>query len=387
MHPASVCLDSPLRITFAVFIVTLLSLNISGVQADGPRNTKIIDELIPLLGHQSYRTRQRARRELETAGPTAEVRAALKQGLTSKSVEIRETCRWLLQQFEHEAFSKELQLLTSLSVDASNIRLIGWKEFSQLAGDDDWSRKLYGRIVRQHYPLICQLLNPSLKQTRSLDRFLSQTDPYWLPSQDAVSWSLLLFCDSVNATNDRPGLSTRILASLSHSGLGPTRISGGDQLVVQRLVDGWLAANANTGAIRERLIAAMRYQCHDRASELSRLTMDDVSASASSTVAAMLCASVLEHDDLRPQLIRRLEDHRTSHVWQLIASRKTKVRTQVRDVALALLLQRQGYDPRQFGYLELQADPLMLYRDHSLGFSDDRSREKAHEHARAELGI
>ncbi len=196
-----------------------------------------------------------------------------------------------------------------------------------------------------------------------------------------------MFCDSIDIDHGGPDLSPNILNSLSHSGLGPSRAAGGDMLVIQRLVDQWIVVHPNVGSVRDRLLVAMRYQCQSRAAELSQRTLADNTAGASALATAMLCANVLGQDDLRQQLIARLDDDRTAHIWQLIASRKTKIRTQVRDVALALLLHDRGIDPRHVGFIELQADPLLLFRDHSLGFADDPSREAAHQKGRAQLGI
>ena len=79
----------------------------------------------------------------------------------------------------------------------------------------------------------------------------------------------------------------------------------------------------------------------------------------------------------------RLEDDRVAHGWQMIPSQKTRIRTEVRDVALAVLLHHHGVDPRSVGFEQLQADPLLLYRDHSLGFADQAARSDCRR--RAEL--
>ncbi len=339
--------------------------------------------LVELLGHQTYQSRSRARRELIQRGPSEAVRSALATGLRSNSLEIRQASWQLLQQFEWQEFDRELERLTSPDVSPDDIRLTGWREFSAIAGDDQWSRRLYGRIVRGHHATVRKLIrNRNADCQRRWD-----DDPYRLATSDAVGWALLLFSDSMEIAPSRPDLSASILNALNHSGLGPLRVSAGDRLVIQRLVDNWLSIHPRAGNERDRLMVAMRYECNLQAGQLCRQTLADESATAAALVTAMLCGCVLHHDDLGPHLSRRLNDDRTAHIWQLIASRKTKIRTQVRDVALALLLHQEGIDPRQFGFVELQADPLLLFRDHSLGFADERSRQAAHEKGRARLGI
>lgn len=129
----------------------------------------------------------------------------------------------------------------------------------------------------------------------------------------------------------------------------------------------------------------MRYGCHDRAKELCRGVFADLDAPPATQVMAMLCASAIDMSDSEALLRSRLTDQRTAHVWQLIISRKVKIRTQVRDVALALLLHQRGIDPRTVGFNELQADPLLIFRDQSLGFPDDQSRQLTHRQGMEQL--
>lgn len=378
-------MDSRFKAVLVTGILVTLGCQTCVIAQHGRTSGRSPAELVQLLGHDSFQTRLRAQRVLHKQGPTKEVTGALLSGLKSHSLEIRESSRRLLKQFDLQKFDRELGRLNSPHVDSADVKLAGWNEFSQLAGNDLWARRLYAKIIKKHYSLIRKLIRQA--PAAAQDRFLADVDPYRLPTADSVSWAMLLFCDSLETDLRRPDLSSRILNSLSHSGLGPSRTTGGDRLVIERLVGRWLENHLQVGIVRDRLLVAMRYRRHQLASQLCTTTLADYSATASAQSTAMLCATVLGHEDLRDKLIQRLDDHRTAHVWQLIASRQTKIRTQVRDVALALLLYQQGMDPRKFGYMELQADPLMLYRDHSLGFADDTSREAAHQLAREQLGL
>ena len=44
-------------------------------------------------------------------------------------------------------------------------------------------------------------------------------------------------------------------------------------------------------------------------------------------------------------------------------------------MARVILLHHKGVDPRLAGHHMLQADRLLVFRDHSLGFPDQKSRE------------
>jgi hypothetical protein len=63
---------------------------------------------------------------------------------------------------------------------------------------------------------------------------------------------------------------------------------------------------------------------------------------------------------------------------QRTASQKIRVETKVSDVAIALLLDQADQDPRQYGFAYLEADPLLRFRDYSLGFESDQARQNAY---------
>lgn len=58
--------------------------------------------------------------------------------------------------------------------------------------------------------------------------------------------------------------------------------------------------------------------------------------------------------------------------------RRSRIVIQVRDVALAFKLRRNGIDPREAGFRYLRADPVTAYAAESLGFENDSQRIHAH---------
>jgi hypothetical protein len=203
-------------------------------------------------------------------------------------------------------------------------------------------------------------------------------DPFRLPADDTGGWAMLLLVDIQSANHTKANLGSRIAMALSNSAMGPKIAGKRDAEVVRRFIDRWARAEDRGRAVRQRLLVAMRYDCHATAAQLCDQILADVSASPSTQVTGLLCGLALGRTDLETQARRRLDDDRTAHVWQLIASRKTKIRTQVRDVALAVLLHHHGIDPRQAGFEELQADPVLVFRDHSLGFPSEITRRESY---------
>jgi hypothetical protein len=77
-----------------------------------------------------------------------------------------------------------------------------------------------------------------------------------------------------------------------------------------------------------------------------------------------------------PQLEPFLED-KTLYATAVAANRERKQRTQIRDVALAVLLHLTKQDPREFGFDHIRKNSTFLFDPNSLAFSSDEQREQA----------
>ena len=380
------------RWSLAGFIVA--SLMISCCAAGEPRGAKDqfdnlseVEACVSQLDDNSYVAREDAKARLLECGDTDKVLIALRRALTHERMEVRESAKQLLAQVIGQQREKELRNLQA-SARPKSIELDGWNLFASLAGTDHASRKLFAEITRRHPSqlwLLEQLGRPASQRERELilgtpvARSLGQTvDPFYLPSQDAVGWALLLCFDSPKTHRVLPNLSARITQALAQSGVGPRIDDESDAAVIQRLIGQWIERQPRNSSRRDRLIISMHYRCDEQARRICQRVFADNHSTPAEQATAMLCASVLQMPDLERQLWQRIDDKRTAHVWQLIASRKTKIRTQVSDVAMALLLFQRGIDPRTVGYSELQADPLVVFRERSLGFSSETERQNAY---------
>jgi len=341
--------------------------------------------LVDQLDDQAFHARSSAATALVTAGTSstldvaAKVSEALHQGLQHPSLEVRIAVGEIKRAIEQIRLDRQLACLLNPRCETSSLCLPGWDRFSKLAGDDMAARRLFA-ITFARYPNELRELEVGFSE-QSTERLAGKFDPYRLPHEDAVGWTILLLLDIEGPKVPVTNLTSRLAMALGNSAMGPKTNGEPYAGVLERLVDRWARVHKDKCATRERLLIAMRYGCNDLAAELCEQIFCDASASPSTQVTALLSATTLGRSDIELQTRNRLDDDRTAHVWQLIASRKTKIRTQVRDVALALLLHHHGVDPRVAGFDELQADPLLLFRDHSLGFPDETSRRKSFETA------
>jgi hypothetical protein len=347
-----------------------------------------LQDWVHALSDESYHRRQAAadklRERASQGGAVGEaVIAALRLGLENSSMETRIASERILQTLALSAFDDQIDQLLNPHVLPDGITMAGWKPFSEMAGSDFAARSLFSRIALRHDRFLRRMQLPAAD-----DSFCDAIpDPYTLRSDDAVSWALALLSDSRSDPLQQTNAFSKITVSLSNSAMGPKLRDANDATVLRRMISHWIGNHPRRGTTRQRILIAMRYSCDQRAGELCDQVLADPDALPTSQVTAMLAASAMQRPNLRPQLIARLSDERTAHVWQLIASRQTKIRTQVRDVALALLLRLHQTDPREAGFEELQADPLLIFRDHSLGFANDASRAAAHVKGLALVGL
>ncbi len=368
---------------FLVCVVAAKSLGIAEARAESP------SDWIAELDSPAYHTRESATRSLFTAGLAAHESAGeennaivvLRWGLSHESMEVRIASGEILRRIESANNDRKIELLKNFDTSANEIDVPGWEQFSRWAGTDHRARtsfaKLYERFPRQ-------IIDRDGFANWLGDGDETRLDPYRMSPDDLDGWLMVTWIGIEEQGRLPLNLSSRIAMALSSESLGPS-VTGEGQVVLARLIGHWIDTQPNAPTARTKLLIAMRYQCVDQASNLVDRMLADSTTSAAAQVMAMLSAAALERDDLQSQLMKRLDDTRTAHVWQLIASRKTKIRTEVRDVALALLLHSNGIDPREYGFDELQADPMLIYRDHSLGFADEKSRQTAHQRGLAKL--
>ncbi len=368
------------------------------IRSQDPRSAETIASLVDSLGDDSFHARQVAARSLVVlanhAAPNSNARdgvvAGLYGGLQHPMFEVRTASMRLLQSIGQVEFDRQIDRLLNPHVDPDSIDMAGWRRFSKLAGHDSAARSLFARMATRYPGLIRDLEDVlcgqvSIENWRSRhQRSLERLDACRLDGDDAAAWAILLSSDTVGSHFDSGNVPMRIAMALGKSAMGPRVKDRNDATVIRRLIDHWIDVHQAKVTVRASLLIAMRYGCRRRANELCDRVFADSDALASSQSTAMLCASVLGRPDLESLLSARLQDDRTAHVWQLIASRPKRIRTQVGDVALALLLHHCGIDPREAGFDELRADQFVVYRDHSLGFVDDPARDSARRRA-AEL--
>ena len=356
-----------------------------------PDDLSAIDVLVSQLGSDVYRQRARASESLRELGASLQDRpdklflltSRLRAAANNRMLEIAIEIEHVIESIMEQSFEYEHAKLLDSSALGSDVSIHHWKEFKSIVGADINARRFFAGLAMR---------NPNFFQVRSdvseptTGRLtLSPLIPYSLDCDDAIGWATLLLLDCHNNSQSSLALRSRILMSLAHSNLGPHIRGDCNDQPLLRLLRHWVLKNHGSAFACERLLVAMRYGFHDMAEELvhDHFACDaSVPAWRATAILAATRLCIQPDNSLSPSLHNALHSHlsdsRVVHIWQVAPSKRTWIRTQLRDVALACLLFRSGIDPREVGFSELQAHPWLLYRDHSLGFASEAERERAH---------
>ena len=336
------------------------------------------DALVLQLDHPRFHQRVSASEKLLLAGLgrsgniNLEVTSALARGVQHQSLELRVAAQRLIEELTLRYQQQQLELLVNVQVPMQDIDLPGWQDFARTVGSDRVSRRFFEQLVRRHSDVLhaCFVENTEGPKTPT-----ALYDPWKLPSRNDLDWALLLFMEIKQFEFHKLACNWRLMTALSNSAMGPDPET--HPVIFKRLIEAWLGQQSDPAAIRDCLLVTMRYGCYSTALELCERAWANQQASPSTQVTALLVGNALGAIGLRSQAVKRMSDDRTALVWQTLGSKPTRIRTQVADVARVILLHQNGLDPRSAGFHDLKADRRLIFRDHSLGFSDQKSREKS----------
>jgi hypothetical protein len=343
------------------------------------------DEVAALLAPSHVR-RALAKQRLLLGGDTAV--EALRPLLTSDPLEMRMSAKELIDILEQEKLENSIASFLARKQLASTDCLPGWDVFSRAAGDTHDSRVLFSRLVRKHVHSLAWL--DTLDQG---DRGAGQAaylemdqhlpiDVSRINDGDPARWALLLMASSHDSLINAPILSSRVRGGLLNPQVASRLKESQHYSTIKRMIVAWLQATRQRYVNSTMLKISLVYQCDETAIDMSSQLLATSNSAPASIATALILQSRLEPTKARATLCHWLHDDRVCHVWQVAAVRHRAVQTEVRDVAMAMLLYLEGHDPRQFGFEDIEGDPETIFREFSMGFEDNGARQAAHQASR-----
>lgn len=343
--------------------------------AEGPSAA----ELVRQLGARSYLKRQRAQRMLQEMGVPA--KEALQAALDDPDAEIRYRAAQALEHVLDLDFQQKLETFLTSSDECGDDCLPGWRRYREQVGRGHAARRLFVEMQRAER----ELLQAAQAQPAAAGKLLElrcQQIQHAMQSADADddqplgvgSIAALLFvagkrdveistqgASYVNNFSNQPSL---------HSAL-----SAGTLIEPLRgLLGVWVSRHfEDTMVAYQNLHLAMRYDLKtaiDPAVDLASRT----EIPAQRRPIAILALGKLGDERQLPALSALLDDKAEFTVHDRNGH---EIRTQIRDVALAVMVHLTGQELRDYGFDHYASHPTWLFNPATLGFKSIEAREEA----------
>lgn len=327
-----------------------VAVDVPAQSPDSEPTRRRIESLVRQLGSDSFETRQLAAKTLLEYG--MQTKEALAAGATSGDPEIALRCRRLWREVRFEA---------------------GWKQVRELIGDSPPSRELFDQMCLADPDLWYALAEtPRPAETIFEERRLRLRE--LLKDQGTRGWegalaNLLYF--GVRVKRQLPQQELPRIDDLLNT--GRTQQALADYEPLRRLWVEWTKATNTDGPRFDRLLVALRER-RPEALEIAREMLGDERTPVKQRQYALLALVRSDRPDDDRWIDAALQDASSLDV-AFIKGRVVK--SELRDVALAVRIVRRGRNPVDFGFVDARADAGMVYSPSSLGFRGSAERDAA----------
>ena len=357
----------------ALLILSLL-IPFRAARADSPQKTldpAQIADRIARLRAPSFRERLQAEEECRKTGPAA--LPALNEALKSPDPELRRRAQQLIELIEVDGVGESIDAFLA---PGSTTTLPGWSLVDDLIVDSPEFRAAYADILRGNTQLIRALAHPNLISDE-LQRQLNSVGMNAGSGAQGISIAstsallLMLIHPEANYTEDLATRTGNVIRSGVIQGNNPTPPGQ----LLQALATRWIVL-PKAGAAYVRLDIAMRLKLPEAVSPAVEMLQQKTNQHQLSTafVAIIRFGGGAEMSVVEGML---------SDSFELNSGRgpnnQKNQSTQLRDLALATLIEMNKLDPAQFGMGALNRDSDRLVNSVLVSFESDAQREAAFE--------
>lgn len=347
-------------------------------RGDEPGLQQRAQDLVRQLGDDSYPVRQRAMRELTQLGVPA--KQALLTGLQSDDAEIRWRCRRVLASVLELDLRARLADFAADTDGSEGLSLPGWERFRELVGDEPAARELFVEMQRAEPDLLEAADAPNAPLDEALQQRCAQLQQViFAPDQRArraapLGSVVTLFFVATRADVQVTDALVSYLHTFSYQPAfqqimnDPRRSKP-----VRKLLGTWVGRNSGTFSTYHNFMLSLQYGLGE-ALDPALAALRSGTAQPYAQQYAMLVVGRFggaEHANLIEPL---LNDH---NVLGSNNINQQEVRTEVCDVALAILVHLAGENHPDFGFKFLQKNPQSVVIPLSAGFANDGERQSA----------
>ena len=366
--------------------ILILTLCLTGLMSDSiiafqESETDRIQILIKQLGSEEFESRELAESALMKIGLQAS--DALQSALKSPDLEIRTRARRILVKSLQDDFERKLQAFVNDVEGKLEHDLPGWKRYRQVVGSDKNHRLLFASMVRSEASLL-HAMDTKKHFNAMFERRVKALQPAYTgirnsQSIEAANIAALLFA---GLSIDAAGKNTthhHIYNLLNYNKTMEIVRGSNRKPILVKLLDLWVRENSNGANKFYPLMLTMTYDLKDAGLEIGKATLQDTTTSSSyRQYAAVAIAKFGGTEDIE-LLFPLLTEKTVVHTWSTNQVEGGIIRTQARDVALALLLYMTRQSHEDYGYKYIQPNPTMIFNGYSCGFASDELRDQAQE--------
>lgn len=332
--------------------------------------------LVRQLGSESFQEREVAMLGLARLGVAA--KPALLAGLDSPDAEVRQRCRRVLEVVLDLDFRERVRRFAADSEGRQQHDVPGWKEFAEMTGGVPAARDLYVEVLEAE-PHLIEVLGSApqsmnemvllraqqLQLKRSVNAQTRQPQEVSLGSIVA-----LLFVTAHPSVNLPDNLQTTTLNYLNYPAFQQAINAGPRADMLRALVGAWI--RRGQGPPYQMMTLALRYQLPDGIQPaLAVVRQQQVQPQI--RMQALLVVGRFGTREHIPLLEQQLAD-KDAVPYRV---NRNPVPTQVRDVALAVLVKLTGQKLADYGFDRAQEPMPGMLALHTLGFPNDELRQAA----------
>ena len=345
-----------------------------------------VEQLIDQLGSSSFSARQQASRQLKQIGPAA--KSALVKALTSSDAEIRHRSRDILGHVLE--IDLENRIAAFVADDTGTFDdLPGLTLYQSLAGTSRPAQRLFIRAIRAE-PLLLESLDfdaeyasATIKsRAQNLWNQFQRNPSYREISVDKVHYQSCVAALIITIANPEIELDDRtlyfMLQHFERSGLSTYLNRGSEhEEAVRGLVRPLIARSANTIYATHFIRLAVNHNLKSGLVPAEAILRDRQGEQQPYEVLqALLAVGKLGSKDHIQLLTPLLSDVTLLH-QPMNGRAKVKIKSQMRDAALAVMIHLSGQDPKDYGYTHIAANSIWLFEQTSMGFTSDEERDEA----------
>ncbi|MSR33104.1 MAG: hypothetical protein EXR99_16570 [Gemmataceae bacterium] len=371
-------MKNPLGLALALTGLALAGAVCWSADPPGLLNEVEIRAQVKLLGSDSFLSREQACEMLLRQGKRS--RGALLEGVTIADLEISRRCKTLLRQIDEQEKMLRLEAFLKDLDGGKNTDLPGWSRFQKLVGKDSDARSFFAQIYKGDPAFLEESeTNPALARDLLTGKCQWLHNNVFNPGGGLPQTVALTDIGAVVFSATRPAahLPQETLYNITNLLYQPTArdaITGGKSVPFRKLVVAWMLEQNDPNIISQHLYLAQNLNLPEGLGLARKSATDKKLPLYTRAVALTLIGKMGTRDDA-PTLREYVNDASLLGNFQLANQQGGS--TQVRDVALAMLVQVTAQSHKDYGFSFAKANQNLHFNPYMMGFQTDTQRQDA----------